>query len=84
LRLLASARTAHRQKRIGATIVAALLGTAVHEVASDLAADGTATGGDTGHGRNAGPRPRTDPGPAADNAPDALADEAAAVSAESP
>lgn len=82
LRLLASARAAHRQGRIGATIVAALLGTPVHEVASDLAVDGSTGAGDTGHGRNVAPRPRTDPGPVADRAPEALADEAAAVFAD--
>jgi hypothetical protein len=48
LRLLASARAACRQGRIGAAIVAALLAITVHEVASDIAADGTTGAGDTG------------------------------------
>ncbi|MDQ1247131.1 MAG: hypothetical protein QG597_1501 [Actinomycetota bacterium] len=89
LRLLASARAAHRQGRIGATIFAALLGIAVHEVASDLASDVTAGGTavehdqDTGHGRDAAAAPATGPDPAPRGGdPDDLVDEAAAVFAD--
>ncbi|MDQ1292603.1 MAG: hypothetical protein QG608_483 [Actinomycetota bacterium] len=79
LRLLASARAAHRQGRIGATIIAALLGTAVHEVASD-----TTTGCAVGTDREIRPAPRskTTPETPEDSDPDDLVDQAAAVFAD--